>query len=124
MLNLNNKQPVLITGMHRSGTSLISSIVEQVGVDIGVRLDKNYECKDRVRMSDQVLRAFGADWDSAEQLKFITEQHSIDSQIVKQLEKFSSRKWRWLLHPKYLVGKKAGWGWKDPRLCITLKYWK
>lgn len=122
--SLYKSNPVLITGMHRSGTSLAATIAEKLGLDTGWRKDRNYECIERVKMSEQILSAFGADWDTPQQLECVSADSSLDRHIIEQLEWFSTRYWTWFCHPTYSIGKKSIWGWKDPRLCITLKYWK
>ena len=38
-----NQSPIVITGMHRSGTSLISEILLNNEVNLGSQLDINYE---------------------------------------------------------------------------------
>ena len=43
MENLENKEPIIITGMHRSGTSLLTNFLSDCGVFMGKSLDGNYE---------------------------------------------------------------------------------
>jgi hypothetical protein len=35
--------PVIILGMHRSGTTMVTKLLEEVGLFVGDRLDENHE---------------------------------------------------------------------------------
>ena len=38
-----NKQPVIILGMHRSGTTMITKILENLGLYVGAEKEENHE---------------------------------------------------------------------------------
>lgn len=122
--NRNNNSPILITGMHRSGTSIVAKIMQTLGVDIGWHLDSNNESKERVKMSENIICGIGGTWDSPGRLEYLQSNNCMDDFLMKQIEYFSSKAWRMFCHPLFTLGIKQYWGWKDPRLCITLKYWK
>ena len=117
MIDIPQHQSVIvITGMHRSGTSLFASLLESAGVDIGDRLmDANlgnskghFEDLDFVEFHQNVLQSQGisvAGW---------TEHDSIE---VQQ---------QYLASAKNLLlvrQEKAVWGWKDPRTTLFLNFW-
>src|SRR5215469_1243814 len=62
---------VIITGMHRSGTSALSGALARIGVDFGKRLlspswhnPKGYfEHPEIVALHDSLLQALGSRWD-------------------------------------------------------------
>lgn len=54
--------PVIITGMHRSGTSLVSRLLRGHGVYLGNVLDANSEAVEFLAMNDQVLLQLGSTW--------------------------------------------------------------
>ncbi len=63
---------VLVVGMHRSGTSALSSVVEATGLDAGTDLmardvgnpDGYYEQRAVVALDDEVLAHYGGSWDA------------------------------------------------------------
>lgn len=111
-----NRSVIIMTGMHRSGTSLTASLLQSAGLDIGDRLmgddtgnaKGHYEDLDFVEFHQNVLQSQGisvAGW---------TKQHQIEVQpqywaTARNL--ISARKERSL------------WGWKDPRTTLFLDFW-
>lgn len=107
-----------IVGMHRSGTSLASSLLQKGGVDIGKRLMEpglgnvkgTYEDLDFVHFHVQVLQSQGihpSGFTLQRELQ-IREQH------VHQARELVERRRRRL----------AAWGWKDPRTTLFLDFWQ
>ena len=111
-----NSAPVIITGMHRSGTSMVASILHVCGLDLGDQEklasgaeDNEYgffENFDFININTTILKNFGTDWDLPQ--KFlpdwqndpkVAELKQIALSEVDQAFKNSSRHW----------------GWKDPR---------
>lgn len=111
-------QPVLIiTGMHRSGTSVITAAFASAGLDVGSRLMPaargnlrgHFEDLDFVSLHERMLRAggFGPEGFTAADAipvapSLATEARSLVSQ------------------------RRAGssiWGWKDPRTTLFLDWW-
>ena len=111
-----NQAVIIITGMHRSGTSLTASLLQSAGINIGDRLMEedtgnakgHFEDLDFVEFHQNVLQSQGisvAGW---------TEQNQIQVQ------------------PQYLASAqnlilarqpKKIWGWKDPRTTLFLNFW-
>jgi hypothetical protein len=113
-----NQQPVLIiSGMHRSGTSLTASLLQSAGLDIGRQLlhgdefnHKGYfENTDILAFHERILHAVGisiAGW-------------TIQSDITPP-ECFVDE-------AKQLIDEHASatqpWGWKEPRTTLFLDFW-
>ncbi len=111
-----NQAVIIITGMHRSGTSLTASLLQSAGINIGDRLmgedtgnaKGHFEDLDFVEFHQNVLQSQGinvAGW---------TEQNQVQVQ------------------PQYLASAqnlilarqpKKIWGWKDPRTTLFLDFW-
>ena len=111
-----NQAVIIMTGMHRSGTSLTASLLQSGGIHIGDRLmgddtgnaKGHFEDLDFVEFHQNVLQSQGisvAGW---------TEQNQIQVQ------------------PQYLAAaqnlisarqKHQLWGWKDPRTTLFLNFW-
>lgn len=108
---------VVITGMHRSGTSLAASLLQQAGINVGDRLieaaDPNphgyFEDADFVEFHEQVLRSRSRTILVDDGFRF--EPTGAESDRARQL--IRARK-----------GRKGPWGWKDPRTALFLDFWE
>jgi hypothetical protein len=117
-------KPIVITGMHRSGTSVIAGILNIAGMFIGrpgsimkVNEDnpKGYFENLKVRaVNEIILEHYGLDWKSTASLP----QDWHNSKFAEKL----SRKVKFILNREFFGKKK--WGVKDPRFCLTLKFWE
>lgn len=102
---------VIVLGMHRSGTGMVSQILRLLGVRMGSNLDIHYEDEDFKTLNMDILRQAGGRW----------YQPPKPEEISKQL-------WSIPQICKYIDDKKSEslWGWKDPRMCLLLGplYWR
>lgn len=107
---------IVVAGMHRSGTSLIASLLESAGVDLGQRLigvnignaKGHFENLDFVEFHQKVLRSQGISdrgWTLQEEIE--VEEQYVD--IAKEVIAKNSLK--------------PLWGWKDPRTTLFLEFW-
>jgi len=119
------RQTIVCTvGMHRSGTSVVSRLLNLLGVDIGSDAyltargadnPKGYwEHKDFVEINDQILEAFGGRWDRPPAFP-------CDWLRAPALVPLRQRA-RQLLLDEFSTA--ALWGWKDPRTALTLPFWQ
>ncbi len=106
-----------ITGMHRSGTSLVAQAFCRAGLFLGDKLkgpgasnpDGLFEDEDIIRFHDDILAVNQMRWDS---------YASLDRLIVpgdyasKAAELISMKFWG-----------RSYWGWKDPRTTLFLDLW-
>jgi len=124
--NQNQQTPVVICGMHRSGTSLITQILHDCGLYLGpedqfleTRLYDNptgyWEFAPIMKFSDRLLREIGASWKDIAPLFSETWLDEISLE-EKQREAEES------LAPLFNQG--SAWGWKDPRTTVLLPFWK
>jgi hypothetical protein len=118
-------QTVICTlGMHRSGTSLVSRLLNILGVYLGpddsISLagednPKGYwEHSSFVGLNDEILARFGGRWDDPPALLPFW---PLDERLADLRQRAS----------QLLTGHFAGvplWGWKDPRTCLTLPFWQ
>ena len=54
--------PFVIVGMHRSGTSLVSRILDQSGVFMGLDLQEDHESRFFIELNKWIYENAGADW--------------------------------------------------------------
>ena len=61
----NNKiAPILLSGMHRSGTSMVTDILNKCGLIIGNKLDSNNESLFFQRINIWMMSLLGSSWDN------------------------------------------------------------
>jgi hypothetical protein len=104
---------IFIMGMHRSGTSLVTGLLQRCGLFLGDNLlmtakdnpRGHYEDRKFINLNNQLLLKNGGHWKSPpDAVNFLGKQPA--------MQKFLS-----------------GWpsdklvGWKDPRVCITFPLW-
>lgn len=114
--------PVCITGMHRSGTSLVANLLQLCGLYLGQKHDLMQPSRDNqggywenlrfVAINDEILRQLGGAWDSP----------PVTSEGWEENRRFS----RLRMEAEALIEEFRGrepWGWKDPRNCLTMDFW-
>ena len=115
-MTLSEPSVIIITGMHRSGTSLTASLLESAGVEIGDRLmgsdtgnsQGHFEDLDFVEFHQQVLRELDLDiagWTKDNRIS-VSSKH-----LPLAIDLVTARR-------NYPV-----WGWKDPRTTLFLDFW-
>lgn len=119
----NKNSVVCIIGMHRSGTSMVTRLLNVCGLDLGTpeqleeAREENplgfYENKGFMDINEKLLAHLGGTWDNPPLFKKEWEHDPSLAQIVQEarslLETFSNS---------------HHWGWKDPRTTILLPFWK
>ncbi|MCX7770388.1 MAG: sulfotransferase [Proteobacteria bacterium] len=121
--------PLIIIGMHRSGTTMLSKILENLGIFMGAKKEINNEATFFIKINDWILRQFNASWDQPYNMNFV------DDEIIKHLSKVLLRPIRdfraieflgikYFLKYRDLRKLNIPWGWKDPRTTFTIDIWK
>ena len=112
---------VIVLGMHRSGTSTLSGVLHMNKVTMGTYqtfwprpLNQNpkgfYENYDFRNINDQMLKLSGYD----------VKSYKTDIPSVQANDKIYSKMRNLVQNCNFQFGD---WGWKDPRTCLTVKYW-
>jgi hypothetical protein len=114
---------VCVLGMHRSGTSVVSRLLNLLGVYLGpersilspgVDNPKGYwENHPISLLNDEILARYGGRWDKP----VVFPDGWLQSPEVADLQDKAR---------DILAGfaGQALWGWKDPRTCLTLPFWQ
>ncbi len=115
--------PLCIAGMHRSGTSMITSLLHACGLNLGPKKDflppdpnnpKGFwESRSFLRLNDAILKQLGGSWNRPPHTEAGWENEPSLGRLRKQAGKLICR----------LEGREP-WGWKDPRNCLTLPLWR
>ena len=114
---------LFVTGMHRSGTSLVARLLTSSGIYSGGTADFHepekqdpngyWEHKDFLEINERLLRESGASWCRPDQFDF----SKIDPDKLEEITELAIR----------ALNKLDGqthWLVKDPRMSLTLKFWK
>lgn len=125
-----NRFPIIVAGMHRSGTSVVARCLESMGIFNGRLLDNNHEPQFFANLNNWLIRQCGAEWDWPLQAEAAQKNPSFVKWAQARLKIFinSPRSWAYLgLKNTFLFGSisklQIPWGWKDPRNIITLPIW-
>lgn len=114
---------IIVLGMHRSGTSAITRLINMMGADLGpahligepaVDNEKGFwERTDVSRLNDQLLAGLDCTWD--EIAGFAPEQlaEGLTDELRQQIQRII-----------FQMDTRRPWVLKDPRLCLTLPVWR
>lgn len=120
--------PILILGMHRSGTALLARQLQQLGVFVGDRLERNHEAIAFLDLDDAILARAHASWDRPsgieELLAHPEAATAVEHWLHQELERFAFRR-SYLGLGRMARGLPSGpWGFKDPRATVTFPFWR
>lgn len=122
---MENEAPIVVAGMHRSGTSLVSHILKNLGVNIGRLLDSNYEPRFYISLNNWILNQAGTTWQHPCEFQRLLDNESAFPYVCEVVEHAVKRYPIKLTHSSITTAHPIGpWSWKDPRNTITLPIWK
>lgn len=123
--------PVIIVGMHRSGTTVLTGLLRKAGLFIGHEVEINNESTYFLSLNKWILAQAGARWDIPEPLPHLMADPTLKGKVLDQLRHMmSARPCREYLgregHQQWddLARQTRPWGWKDPRTTLTLPLWR
>jgi len=121
---MSGAQVVCVLGMHRSGTSLVTRLVNFLGVYLGPPehmmkpLPENpggfWEQQQLKDVNDGILARLGGNWD----------EPPIRGAGWEMSPDLADLRLRARAVIEQDFGAAAVWGWKDPRTCLTLPFWQ
>jgi hypothetical protein len=124
-------QPIAIIGMHRSGTSLVTRTLQKLGLHVGWRLQDDAESFFQIRLNDWVLRQLGSRWDMPGRVVEYQRDREFRQAAARYLGiRLKSLQARSFLGPRHfltwggIAALDVPWGWKDPRVTLTLPTWR
>jgi len=113
---------IVVLGFHRSGTSLMGSILDKIGFFYADKINKLgpaadnpegfYENKQILNLNDKILSLYKSDWNNPLGIyksQEIKNSSKINFEIKKTID--------YLNHHQI-------WFIKDPRMCLTFAHWK
>jgi hypothetical protein len=122
--------PVIIIGMHRSGTSLLARMLHECGVFMGAKRNGHGEAFFFLKRNRQIFHLAHADWDNPEPVRYLLDCQEIRAELTASLraDMTSFKTIEYLGLTKYskfrgLMSIVHPWGWKDPQNSYTLPIW-
>ena len=115
---------ICVLGMHRSGTSMVSRLLNFLGIDLGP--EETLRQADRfnptgfweqqrfIDFNDEILRRLGGTWRRLPRREAGWESSAEFNDLFAEASRFVSEKF----------AGRVCWGWKDPRTCLTLPFWQ
>jgi hypothetical protein len=118
------RSPLIVLGMHRSGTSYLASVIGSLGVDIGSNLLAAAEDNPRGFFEDRDF----VDFHASVLTRLLPEQGSGSplGNILTRTADVIDLTADEMARARMLVAERAEfgfWGWKDPRTCLLLDFW-
>jgi hypothetical protein len=124
------RQPVILMGMSRSGTTLVAELLDRLGLFLGNPLQKDHEAKYFYAVNSRILAGVHASWDNPAPARIFLHCDEAVEMTVRCLEAdlSSYRIVRYLGVKQYLryfslARYRRPWGWKDPANVFTLPVW-
>ncbi len=116
-----HRPPLLVIGMHRSGTSLVTRMLDALGVFVGADLERNHESRWFMGRNEAVLRLAGATWDRPAPIDALL----VDPVRREHAAAMLRRAMRSPARLRYTGLRRltGPWGWKDPRTTLTALLW-
>lgn len=115
---------IVVLGMHRSGTSSVTRVLNLLGASLGADDDLmhaadnprgHWESTELVDANDRVLAAHGGSWRSPPPLATGWERGGAAETLLPDLAETFARVY---------ADAPSPWVWKDPRTCLTLPLWR
>jgi hypothetical protein len=121
---MKSQQIICILGMHRSGTSLVSRILNILGVYLGPEAHIMQPGPDNPKgywehymltaLNDEILARLGGSW---HEVPVFPAGWEVSSELADLRQRA-----RAILQEDFATADL--WGWKDPRTCLTLPFWQ
>lgn len=123
--------PVIVIGMHRSGTSMITRMLERLGLLVGRDLEDNHESKFFIGCNRWLIGQSKGSWTFPAATRWLAANDDLLELCADYLrERLSSPAthsylgWgAYLRGARLVAGLPRPWGWKDPRNTLTLPVW-
>ena len=126
---MKSQSPIIITGMHRSGTSLLSRIIEYNSVFFGSYKDINNESIYFQNINKWLMSINSSSWDNPSSFldSINTDNFKINTKklglIINGKSNFKYFGLKNIIINKNFFTYNNLWGWKDPRNIFTLPFW-
>ncbi len=129
-MNVNISSPIIVIGMHRSGTSLVTRLLEKMGVFWGSVKDEYNESICFQLLNEQLFRQVNCKWDDTESLVTFSSNEAQNTRLSKTIHNIVDEKFFRIYcgvsissRDKRNSNSHLIWGFKDPKNTFTLPFW-
>ncbi len=127
---MTGRPPVIIIGMHRAGTSMLTRSMQGFGFFMGRGTTRNEECRWTNHLNYWLFRQSSATWERPLGVDALLADADSRELVVDYLDGVTRGPAsvgylglrRWLRH-RSMHALCEPWGWKDPRNTFTLPLW-
>lgn len=125
-----SQRPVIVIGMHRSGTTMLTKMLEELGVFLGWKKQGDHESTFFLSLNDWLLEQCLCGWDNPGPFEYLLKDKPMREAALDylRLSLDSPRSLSFLGPSRYLKARsplrlEEPWGFKDPRSTFTLPLW-
>lgn len=122
--------PLIVLGMHRSGTTMLAELLDRLGLFVGHELETNHEALYFLEVNGELFRRCNATWDQPRPVaRFLEQRDAVDLTrrcVESDLRSKNVRAfvgWKRYWRQGGIDGLDEPWGFKDPRTVFTLPLW-
>lgn len=123
--------PIIIIGMHRSGTTILARQLEALSVFMGKQKEANHESTFFLNINRWLMAQSGGSWDNPQSIRYLLENREARQQVQDYIDRYLLRTPRaisYLGWGKYIRYRSPSaldipWGWKCPLNTFTLPIW-
>lgn len=122
--------PIILTGVPRSGTTLLADLLGRLGLFIGEKKVEDLEARYFWSVNRAILKRLHGDWDNPTPMQYLLRNPTAIEETAHALEA-DLRSYRiigflgWKRYIRYgsLERYEQPWGWKDPKTVLSLPLW-
>ena len=124
------RPPIIIIGMSRSGTSMLTRMLEALGLFVGQKKTKSHEAVFFQQLNKWLLGQCSGGLEDPASIRYLLEDKEAKA-LYGEFIRYIMKTPRvvsflgWMKYLRYLTPANLDipWGWKDPRNTITLPVW-
>lgn len=123
--------PVMLVGMHRSGTSILARLLGEAGLFLGATVDDHWEAPFFRELNDWLLSQAEGTWDHPGDFRYLLEHGELRAAVTDYLRYFLTTRhavsflgWKRFLGLRDVAALEIPWAFKDPRTSLTLPLWQ
>jgi hypothetical protein len=115
--------PVIIVGMHRSGTSMLTEFLNSYNIFMGNDVEDNGESISFLKINEKILRVCRSSWYDLNNFDFYYKRKKdyIEKLYYNLLDNMNHKNNFWGKNNIYNFVGDYKWGWKDPRNTLIIE---
>lgn len=123
-----SQQPIIILGMHRSGTTLVTKMLENLGLFVGASKEINHEALFFWEINNWIFELHTAKPELPHNIQYTNPKTRkiIEDTLQYYVQSSKRKKYLGKLSHQYnsITSIDFPFGWKDPKNTFTLDFWK